>query len=85
MKITSNPEVGSQYKINGRVYTVTEQVDMSAYPHLAKYTTAEFELVGKRGAVRRLAIRHSRSAFTYGWAAGATAEVVTYEPMDAAA
>ena len=69
-------EIGHEYKINGRFFTVTRQTDLALNPGLSKYVKSEHHLIGRRGAERILAIRHNGSGFIYGWAG--TEEIKTF-------
>jgi hypothetical protein len=74
-----NLETGKTYKINGRVYTVTDEKPVGAAT--AKYTARQFIITGKRGAVRGVDIRHNGTAWTWGCSAGQIEEIATFETL----
>lgn len=72
-------ETGNTYKINGRVYTVTEEKEVPE--NTAKYTARRFFIRGRRGAERVVDIRHNGSAWTWGTAAGQIEEIRSFEAV----
>ena len=73
--------VGSKYKVNGRVYTITKEFNVAECVATAKYITHQFAMVGVRGAARLLEVRKSGTAYTLGWTAGSIAEISSFEKV----
>jgi len=72
-------ETGKRYRINGREYTVTEELEVGN--GAARYTARRFAIRGTRGAVRGIDIRVNGSAWTWGWKSGQIEEVRHFLPL----